>query len=271
MKGYKGFSPGLVCKGKQYTENTVFEEDTAEICESGMHFCKSPFDVWQFYPPCDENGNLNEFAEVEALDEDDIQSDANEVKFCTKKLKVGAKLKFADFVKIGVDFVLEKSRNSAATNTGNRSAATNTGYRSAATNTGYRSAATNTGDMSAATNTGYMSAATNTGNRSAATNTGDMSAATNTGDRSAATNTGYMSAASVSGLESFAICTGVDSQAKGALGCFIALAEWKQGDNNEWHVADFKAAIVDGEKIKPDTWYKLIDGEFVEQKENCDG
>ena len=244
MKGYKGFSPGLVCKGKQYTENTVFEEDTAEICESGMHFCKSPFDVWQFYPPCDENGNLNEFAEVEALDEDDIQSDANEVKFCTKKLKVGAKLKFADFVKIGVDFVLEKSRNSAATNTGNRSAATNTGYRSAATNTGYRSAATNTGDMSAATNTG---------------------------DRSAATNTGYMSAASVSGLESFAICTGVDSQAKGALGCFIALAEWKQGDNNEWHVADFKAAIVDGEKIKPDTWYKLIDGEFVEQKENCDG
>lgn len=27
-KGFKGFKPGLVCKNKQYAENTVFEEDT---------------------------------------------------------------------------------------------------------------------------------------------------------------------------------------------------------------------------------------------------
>ena len=38
MKGYKGFSPGLICRGKQYAENTVFEEDSAVICSSGMHF-----------------------------------------------------------------------------------------------------------------------------------------------------------------------------------------------------------------------------------------
>ena len=63
MKGYKGFKKGLVCRGKQYAENTVFVEDKAEICESGMHFCEAPFDVWEHYPPCDENGNLNEFAE----------------------------------------------------------------------------------------------------------------------------------------------------------------------------------------------------------------
>lgn len=30
MKGYKGFEPGLVCKGKQYAENTVFKEDKAK-------------------------------------------------------------------------------------------------------------------------------------------------------------------------------------------------------------------------------------------------
>ena len=40
MKGYKGFEKGLVCQGKQYKENTVFEEDKAEICKSGMHFCE---------------------------------------------------------------------------------------------------------------------------------------------------------------------------------------------------------------------------------------
>ena len=44
MKGYKAFDKGLICRGKQYAENTVFEEDKAEICKSGMHFCKNPLD-----------------------------------------------------------------------------------------------------------------------------------------------------------------------------------------------------------------------------------
>lgn len=31
MKGYKAFEKGLICRGKQYAENTVFEEEKAEI------------------------------------------------------------------------------------------------------------------------------------------------------------------------------------------------------------------------------------------------
>ena len=152
---------------------------------------------------------------------------------------------------------------SAATNTGNYSAATNTGYHSAATNTGNQSAATNTGYHSAATNTGYQSAATNTGYYSAATNTGYQSAATNTGDYSAATNTGYQSAAIVEGKESIALATGIDSKAKGKIGCFIVLSEWKEIDN-EYHIVDVKSAKVDGKNIKEDTFYTLKDGKFVE-------
>ena len=252
MKGYKGFSPGMVCRGKQYAENTVYEEDKAEICQNGMHFCENPFDVWEFYPPTDESGNLNEFAEVEALDE--AKTDDG-VKFCTKKLKVGAKLKLSEFVQAGVDFVLEKTEGTPpATNTGDSSAATNTGYRSAATNTGY---------YSAATNTGYYSAATNTGDRSAATNTGDSSAATNTGYYSAATNTGDSSAASVEGEESIAIVTGKNSKAKGALRDWLVLTE----RDDDWKILGVKAVIVDGEKIKADTWYCLTGGEVKEAED----
>lgn len=29
MKGYKGFNKGMICRGKQYAENTVFEEPEA--------------------------------------------------------------------------------------------------------------------------------------------------------------------------------------------------------------------------------------------------
>ena len=162
---------------------------------------------------------------------------------------------------------------SAATNTGDWSAATNTGYQSAATNTGDWSAATNTGNQSAATNTGNQSAATNTGDWSAATNTGDWSAATNTGDWSAATNTGYQSAATntgdqsaatVEGKESVAVATGIEGRAKGALGCYIVLAEWKRDERGEWHIMDVKSAKVDDEKIKANTFYMLKNGKFKE-------
>ena len=153
---------------------------------------------------------------------------------------------------------------SAATNTGDYSAATNTGDYSAATNTGNYSAATNTGDYSAATNTGYRSAATNTGYRSAATNTGNYSAATNTGDRSAATNTGNYSAAKVSGKDSVAVVTGRDSKAAGALGDWIVITERGEWNGDTYPIKEVKAFKVDGEKIKADTFYKLVDGEAVE-------
>ena len=105
--------------------------------------------------------------------------------------------------------------------------------------------------------------ATNTGNQSAATNTGNWSAATNTGNRSAATNTGDQSAAIVEGKESIALATGINSKAKGKIGCFIVLAEWKE-INYEYHIVDVKSAKVDGENIKEDTFYTLKDGKFVE-------
>ena len=89
----------------------------------------------------------------------------------------------------------------------------------------------------------------------------------NTGYQSAATNTGDYSAASVGGKESFAIATGIGGKAKGALGCYIACAEWTQDNNFDWHVKNFKTAKVDGKKIKPDTFYMLKNGKFVEVKD----
>ena len=269
MKGYKGFYPGLICEPdnehkKQYAENTVYEEDKAECCKSGMHFCKYPLDVFRYYPPATDKG-VSEYAEVEALDEP-VTDD--ESKYCSKKLKIGAKIGIPALIQASVEYIknniFETKRESA---TGNQSAATNTGYWSAATNTGDWSAATNTGDLSAATNTGECSAATNTGNWSAATNTGNWSAATNTGYWSAATNTGNHSAASVEGKDSIALAFGVESKAKGTLGCYIVLAEWVEDDDEgNRQLKTVKCHKVDGKTVKPDTWYTLKNGKFTEVK-----
>ena len=100
MKGYKGFNKDLTCRGKQYAENTVFEEETAEICKSGIHFCKNPFDVLDYYCFVNENAEINEFAEVEALD--DCETDDNK-KYVTKKLKIGAKIGVSGLIKAFVE------------------------------------------------------------------------------------------------------------------------------------------------------------------------
>ena len=255
MKGFKGFNPDFTCKGKQYSENTVFEEEKAEICNSGMHFCEYPLDVFKFYPPVNDNCELNEFAEVEALDGAKTKDN---IKYCTKKLKVGTKIGIPGLIQASVDYIVEKA--------GKEKINTNTGYCSASTNTGYCSASTNTGYCSASTNTGDCSASTNTGNYSASTNTGYCSASTNTGDYSASTNTGDYSASIVEGKDSVAIAFGVDSKAKGALGCYIALAEWKH-TNNGFVLKDFKSAKVDGKKIKENTFYKLVNSKFKEVEE----
>ena len=106
MKGYKGFNPGLICKDKQYQENTVFEEPEAKICEKGMHFCENPFDVLDYYDLIRSDGTPNEFTEVEALDEPKTD---DKKKFCSRKLKIGVKLGLSGFIKACVDFVLEKT------------------------------------------------------------------------------------------------------------------------------------------------------------------
>ena len=155
MKGYKGFEHGLKCLGKQYAENTVFEEQKAKVCECGMHFCARPLDVLGYYDPCDIEGNLNDFCEVEALEE--ALTDDDE-KYCTRKLKVGAKIGIVGLINAEVEYIKAEIGKIPG-----KRKAVNSGDRSAAVNSGYSSAAVNSGNSSAAVNSGYRSAAVNSG------------------------------------------------------------------------------------------------------------
>ena len=279
----------------QYEVGKEYEESEAELCSCGFHACEFPLDVFGYYPPADSRYCEVELDATEEKEKDSKRT-GKKIKIGAEIgldgiIKAGVKfiLEKAESCEKGTgdwsaatntgdrSAATNAGDRSAATNTGYQSAATNTGHRSAATNTGYQSAATNTGHRSAATNTGYRSAATNTGYRSAATNTGDQSAATNTGYRSAATNTGYrsaatntghrsaatntgdQSAATVLGEESVACSLGEYGKAKGAKGCWLVLAEWKDG-----HRKDVRCFYVDGESVKANVFYKMKEGALVE-------
>ena len=266
IKAYKGFNSDMTCRNFQFEEGKEYEQKgKIEACENGFHACESPIDVFGYYPPSNSR-----YCEVEQSGSIDRGKD----KTASSKIRIQCEIGLSGIIQAGVKFILDKVNwkndnatntgdRSAATNTGNGSAATNTGNGSAATNTGNGSAATNTGDCSAATNTGDSSAATNTGDCSAATNTGDRSAATNTGDCSAATNTGDCSAAKVEGKESIAVVTGIGSKACGALGCWLVLTERGKWNGETCPIKEVKAVRVDGKTIKPNTWYKLKDGQII--------
>ena len=155
MKGYKGFDANLKCRGKQYKIGKAESEETAKLCEKGLHFCEYPLDCFTYYPPSE-----GRYCEVDAEEvSDETGEDSKRV---AKRMTVGAEIGLKGIVEAGVRFILKKSTSTES----------NTGTRSAATNTGDWSAATNTGDWSVALNTGYQSAVNVSGRNSVAIATG---------------------------------------------------------------------------------------------------
>ena len=249
MKGYKAFEKGLVCRGKQYAENTVFEEDTAKICASGMHFCKNPLDVLDYYPLIDSNGNMSEFAEVEALD--DVLTDDNK-KFCTKKLKIGAKINFPALVQAYVNFEYESMvENANAENNNSRNAQIGS--------SGYSAKIGSSGYFAQIGSSGYFAQIGSSGDYAKIGSSGYFAQIGSSGDSAQITSTG---------LDSVICCAGHNSKVKAKIGSWITLAEWKYSKEKSRYVPKcVKTEYVDGEKIKADTFYKLVDGEFVESEE----
>ena len=238
MKGYKGFEPGLICRGKQYAENTVFEEEEAEICSYGMHFCENPFDVLDYYGFTNDNGDFNEFAEVEALDE--VKTDDNR-KFCTKKLKIGAKLSISKFINACVDFAIEKTSTCIADNK------------------------ISSGDFAQIGSSGDSAQIGSSGYSAQIGSSGDFARIGSSGDSAKIGSSGDFAQIGSSGKDCVICCAGHNSVVKAKKGSWITLAEWEYSKEKERYIPKcVKTEFVDGERIKEDTLYKLIDGEFVE-------
>lgn len=264
IKGYKGFNKGLICRDKQYAENAVFNEDKAILCERGMHFCENPLNVLEYYPFYNpETKSFSEYAEVEAPED---VTESNGEKSVTKQLKIGNKISFDELIKAGVEFNLSKEKF-------DKEKSVATGRYSGASAVGWHSGAMVVGDYSGAMVTGYHSGAIVTGNCSGAMATGADSGAMIVGDCGGVSVAGWNGGAMVVGDDSQAMCKnnsvavaiGRDSMAKGDIGCYIVLTEVKwdfEADTNK--IIDCKCFKVDGEIIKADTFYTLVDGKPVE-------
>ena len=280
MKGYKAFHKGLICKDKQYKENTVFEEKEAIPCVTGMHFCENPMDVLTYYPLIDDEGEFSDFAEVEALDE--VKTD-NDKKFCTTRLKIGAKLSFAGFINACVDFILEKTRyepdecdedSAKIGSSGDYAKIGSSGYSAQIGSSGdyaqigssgYSAQIGSSGYSAQIGSSGYSAQIGSSGYSAKIGSSGYSAKIGSSGDYAQIGSSGDYAQIKCTGDDSVVCCAGYNSCASAKKGCWITLSEWKYSKEKDRFVPTcVKTEYVDGEKIKEDTMYSLKDGEFVE-------
>ena len=80
-------------------------------------------------------------------------------------------------------------------------------------------------------------------------------------------SSGYNAKIGSSGYYSVICCSGNNSIVKAKKGSWITLSEWRYSNKTKCNIpVCVKTEYVDGDRIKADTWYKLVDGEFKEVK-----
>ena len=153
---------------------------------------------------------------------------------------------------------------SYAATSGNSSHAVTSGNYSPAATSGNSSHAATSGDSSHAVTSGKCSHAATSGDYSHAATSGNYSPAATSGDSSHAATSGSYSHAATSGDSSIAAAIGRNSKAKSTIGNWIVLAEYGEWNGKTYPVLCVKCGKIDGVSLKPDTWYRLKNGEFVE-------
>ena len=152
---------------------------------------------------------------------------------------------------------------SKAASSGDRSTAASSGMESKAASSGYRSKAASSGDHSTAASSGIESTAASSGYYSKAASSGDHSTAASSGYYSKAASSGDRSTAASSGRFSACAAVGYRAAVKGEKGNLLMASEYiKEG--GDYIPVGGRTDIVDGKKLKPNCWYIVEGGEWVE-------
>ena len=290
MKGFKGFEKDFSCGGKQCEENTTYEEYGEGCCYKGvMHFYEDPWEVLNHYDLVDGNGNLSEFAEVEALGQ--VWNDGE--KRATNKIHVGAKLGLKGFLKACIDFTLEKTNGTNLSgysaqigssgdsaqigSSGDSAQIGSSGYSAQIGSSGYSAQIGSSGDSAKIGSSGdsaqigssgYYAKIGSSGNYAQIGSSGDSAKIGSSGDSAQIGSSGDYAKINSTGEDAVIMCAGRRSKAKGKKGSWITLAEWvKDEEKGRYVPICVKTERVDGEKIKEDTYYTLKNGEFSEVEE----
>lgn len=155
----------------------------------------------------------------------------NDTKVVAKDIKIGSRISIKDIVKESIDFTFSNVQKENNTDCAS-------------------------GDSSIQAASGNSSSQAASGNYSRQAASGYYSRQAASGDHSIQETIGK---------NCVMMSAGNEGQAKGKIGSWIVLTEWKSRGNES--IPTVVAKRIDGTEVKEDTWYTLKNGDFVEVEE----
>ena len=238
-------------------------DDGAIRCgDKGYHSCEAPFDVLRYYP----NINGNRFFEAEAGGEID-KAKNDDTKLASSELTLKSEINFVGLVKAQIEYTRKKAES--GTTGGDGSNIVGGDWSNLAGGDWSNLAGEDCSNLVGGNGSNLVG-----GNESYLSGgywsnlSGGYRSNLSGGDESNLVG-GYRSnlsggnGSNLSGGNSSLIIGRNGCNVKGGLHSVIVLTEWKSDDNGNYVPIAVKAEIVDGVRIKADTWYKLKNGELV--------
>uniref|UniRef100_UPI004038D0D0 DUF7666 domain-containing protein n=1 Tax=Roseburia inulinivorans TaxID=360807 RepID=UPI004038D0D0 len=207
-------------------------EEGKEYEEEIVEVCDHGFHACEYPLDCLNYYYPNESVYHEVEQSGEIQKHNDDTKVASTKIKIGAEISIAGLVKAAIEYTVKRVKKDAESDE----------------------------KHGASSATGYCGA-------SSATGTCGASSAT-----------GYCGASSAEDKDAVAVAWGYKSKAKGVLGAFLVFADWEytgseddteydRNNQSAWVLNGAKMVQVDGENIKPNTWYTIENGEIAEVSE----
>ncbi len=295
IKSYKGFDKDFKCKDFQYEVGKEYEiEGEIKCCERGFHACESPMEVFDYYDMLNSR-----FAEVEQSGQIDKKDDNKSTKICSSRIKIKAELNLADIINIGIEWLKDITSSSKVKvdtylndnggdnakigSIGDYAKIGSSGYYAMIGSSGYYAKIGSSGDYAKIGSSGDYAKIGSSGYYAKIGSSGDSAKIGSSGDYAKIGSSGYNAKIGSSGdyakigssgdsakinstgEYSVIMCAGKNSAVKAKAGSWITLSEWVYNEEKGRTIPKcVKTEYVDGTRIKADTWYKLIDGEFTE-------
>ena len=300
---YKGFDKDMKCRGFQYEVGNEYETDKAKACESGFHACENPFDVLDYYNDIngkycivEQSGEIDkedrkqsstkikikaeigfvglfkagiewlktvtnpcDMAENNSGDSAQIGSSGDSAKIGSSgdSAQIGSSGDSAQIGSSGNSAKIGSSGDSAQIgSSGNYDKIGSSGNYAQIGSSGNYDKIGSSGDSAQIGSSGYYAQIGSSGNYAKIGSSGYYAQIGSSGNYAQIDSTGN---------DSVICCAGCNSIAKAKKGSWITLSEWVYSDEKQRNIPIcVKTEYVDGERIKEDTWYKLINGEFIE-------
>ena len=207
-------------------------EEGKEYEEEIVEVCDHGFHACEYPLDCLNYYYPNESVYHEVEQSGEIQKHNDDTKVASTKIKIGAEISIAGLVKAAIEYTVKRVKKDAESDE----------KHGASSATGYKGASSATGTCGASSATGYCGAS------------------------------------SAEDKDAVAVAWGYKSKAKGVLGAFLVFADWEytgseddteydRNNQSAWVLNGAKMVQVDGENIKPDTWYTIENGEIAEVSE----